>query len=404
MREITKYSFQLGSFSLLVGLSFSEAMISIGVALIFLSGILNWKNTLHALSKNIPAQLLVLLFFLHFLSSFYTSDVLILWDEVRIKLPLFMLPIGMILSGQIEKKELKLLYLIFSVAVNITAAFSLWNYIQHYEEIQIMISHSKPVPIFGDLSHIYFSVMLALSIFSGITTFLFFRRKSTLIAYFALFLGIFSFASLHILSARTGIVSFYLSTGLLAFIYFLQQKKYLLLLGAFVGAFSMGILAYFAVPSLHNRVDNTLMDLRAIKTGEENINHLSLGMRFVAWDNAIEIIKENPIFGTGAGDAQSEMNRKYITNHPEIQQVNWLLPHNQLLEFGITFGLIGVITYLLAFLFPIPEAIRQKNYALLFIIFLVLTANLAEAMLERQVGVSMLPFFFLLNLPKSRQA
>lgn len=117
--------------------------------------------------------------------------------------------------------------------------------------------------------------------------------------------------------------------------------------------------------------------------------------RLEIWESVLELSLENPIFGTGIGDSNSELLKKFEDNkHQNFKKSNYNA-HNFFLEVLLSMGLTGLIVFLGIYFFAALIAVKQQNNILL--LFLILTAiNLFfESMLNRIAGVIFWSFFML---------
>lgn len=128
-------------------------------------------------------------------------------------------------------------------------------------------------------------------------------------------------------------------------------------------------------------------------------------MRFMIWDSALELIKEKPVFGTGTGDVQDELQFVYIKN--ERVSLTYFAntrfnAHNQFLESTIALGFIGLLIFGWGIIVAIKKAYKSKNALFFVFITLFIVSCLTESMLERQNGIVFFAFFnsfLILNNP-----
>ena len=125
----------------------------------------------------------------------------------------------------------------------------------------------------------------------------------------------------------------------------------------------------------------------------DNSKDGSFVSRIHIWKAAINIIKQNFLFGVGPGDTNSEltdMYEKFNYKAPVFRKSN---AHNQYLETFIDTGILGFL-FLIVLLF-LPFFIRSKN-AFVFSLFLFIMAFnfLFESMLNTRAGVIFFGFFY----------
>ena len=122
-----------------------------------------FKRFLH----NKIALVLVSLYLLHVVGLLYTSDFAYAMKDLRVKLPLLVLPLVLSSVKPLEKRWRDLLMLVYVAAVFIATCISFWTYIQHdYQDIR---------EISRFISHIRFCLNIVLVI--GIIGYYLFTRK-----------------------------------------------------------------------------------------------------------------------------------------------------------------------------------------------------------------------------------
>ena len=125
-----------------------------------------------------------------------------------------------------------------------------------------------------------------------------------------------------------------------------------------------------------------------------NPNGHSLLQRIESWKTAGQIIKENWIFGVGAGDVADKFEQKYKENKSMLIAENRIRAHNSFLTYWLSFGIIGLVlfTYIQYSFFQFEW--RNVNYLGLLFIGLSLISFLLEDTLETQTGVTFFAFFY----------
>ena len=125
-----------------------------------------------------------------------------------------------------------------------------------------------------------------------------------------------------------------------------------------------------------------------------NPNGHSLLQRIESWKTAGQIIKENWIFGVGAGDVADIFEQKYKENKSLLIAENRIRAHNSFLTYWLSFGVVGLIlfSYIQYSLFQVEW--RNVNYLGLLFIGLSLISFLLEDALETQTGVTFFTFFY----------
>lgn len=361
-------------------------------------------NILANLKKIItpPTLLFVLLWLWLLASGLYSEDTKTWWSISSRKMTLLLLPIGMGIYNRMTRKQLWGVLFFFHAVITFFSVASSINYILHYKEINYCLLASKSVPVWPNtdcnmpegigITHIYFGVLMSFAIITAVYYLLkekeviFFRWERKLMAGLV---GL-NFILIHLLSARTGLVALYGGLGLLALnaVWKYRKKTWVWLL---LAALPLApIAAYWLVPSFQNKMTNTVRDLEIRKQGGD-INHRSFLMRLEAWNTGLDIIKEHPLTGVGAGDLDAEMAARYDKNNSPLWKENRVMPHNQFIENAVQMGLGYVVLLLITIFWPLLNYKRTNplQWALAFMFFF---AMCFESTLERQIGVTLFPF------------
>ena len=386
----------------LAGLSTSKALQSISFAMLGAAGL--WQIVLHKGLKTLREPryiiLLALPLVLSILAYFYTDTAL--WArDVRAKILFLVLPLGLYLLPPFSRWQYRFLFAVFVPVQTIVASASVAGYLMNFEEVQADIRHNSNIDIIGNMSHIYFGLLLALSII--ICFFLVFDTKKYLWkgerTYF-LILGLINLIFLHILTSRTGLVSFYLACLFLAFVISYRKKALHWLLVVIGGGFLILFLSYQYIPSFRQRANVTHWDLDMyVKQESQFFSQSSLSMRLIAWQVGWKIFASHPLTGVGIANLETAMKQGYISDFPEIAEDRTLAnAHNQYLEYMIGFGVGGLLVLLLLLVYPFTQSHWKMSLLSLTFLLMLSCGMVFEAFLERQVGICTF-LLFVLVLP-----
>lgn len=374
------------------GLLFSRAMLSVGVVLLLLSVLFTGRNDLLPNLKStkflIPAAFLLLTI----LDYLRTQSVDLWQKDAEMMLMWSMLSLTfLILSKQTIIAQVRLLRLIFILLVVLVNLLSIANYLQNREAIDALLLQSKHIPIIGGMHHIYFGIVNAALLIILISEALLYDRKNEGIALTQKLewtAGIIILISMHVLSSRTGLFSFYIVLFfVLIYTGISLPDKRKLVVRIIVPAILIPLISFSALSSFRNKIANTIEDFRATEKGGEDINFKSMGMRMEAWKVSLELIRKSPFIGVGAGNAEDALQKQYIEHKTLLIQENRIGPHNQFLEFGIKHGLIGILLLLFLFALLMIDAIQAKKLVIIGLTTLFFVSFLLESVLERQHGV-----------------
>jgi hypothetical protein len=109
---------------------------------------------------------------------------------------------------------------------------------------------------------------------------------------------------------------------------------------------------------------------------------------------ALQIIKQNGLFGVGVGDVQLEFNKQYEINHTKLKKEHWLRAHNQLITIWLTIGVLGFIIILYILLEPFFN--KNISYPTLIVMVTLIFGFLTQDILETQAGVTLFAVFYAL--------
>lgn len=388
--------FLLASALCLLTFQFARALTSVSIGLLLISAIwaaIESPEKRKSTFRNPLFLLCALFFFLLLLDGLKQVDHQAWSDELVRKSGIFIIPFAVLMHSDTKPRSIRMVMAGFAITMAASAGASSINYFLHMDEINPLLLQSKHVPLIADVHHIYFGLFLAVS---TIVTFWLHKTAEQSWKKWWLIVLIIEFVSLHILSSRTGLISFYAGVYLMALIYIIRSRNVRLRLGILAGLILLPVLAVLLSPSLRHKISNTREDLESIETGGDDINFKSFAMRMEAWKMSIELIKEKPLQGVGATNLEAEMAGMYEEQNTQLYEENRVGPHNQILESTIAHGIIGGLVVLAIFLVPFGH--RDKFGIEFAGIWAVLgTAMLVESVFERQLGIVLFGFFYFLS-------
>ena len=378
-----------------IGFVCSRALVSIGMVAVLVSSFLynGFGETLKKYFRQKELLFLSIFFWIVFLSGIYSEDKTSWLNWVRIKLPYIALPIAFASKKRIEEQKFIALLYGFIIILFISVVAVLTNYFLNYENITESFSRGNAIPM--PYSHIRYTLMLVFAFFCS--WFLLDRKKflfSSNEKLFQIFLLVFLFVALHILSVRSSLLALYIGILFLLLRLIVVQKKFV------VGLVSLFILtlapfiAYKFVPSLQNKIGYMSYDYNTFKSGE--VRNLSDGVRIISMQEGLEIAKQNLWLGVGAGDLKTEMNKFYNKHYPQLADSDHKLPHNQLIWTLATTGVVGLALFLFAFSFSLLVNANYKHWLLVVLHLILFSSFFTEATLEEQMGTGFYLIFLLL--------
>jgi len=363
---------------------FSPALASIFTGISVLVAIGLSYNRISWLSTSICFTAFVYILFLNFYHTQFTNfDI----NRIVIYAPLLFVPVLFHTFKEFEISK-PFLYLVSFPPLWIVIA-SVMNYFKHYEFLSQMVLESKPLPLFSSVYHIEFSFILT-SVLLFLGMFLWRNLNDwrsnvdLLVIFLMLFLG------MHILSARTGLLAFWISVLVWAI---LEGHKYLIQYWKMVTLGMLGlILMSLFTPSIKNRILNTYEDLNAV-ISRQDLNHKSFGQRWEAWRASSVIIKDNVLWGVGSEQKEDALIEGHQLIGSTVDIENQVQPHNQWIQWVLEWGLMFL---LFPFILLIWGLISHRSLPIYLSIMAIFVATQFESLLERQSGV--LAVLFLLGV------
>lgn len=396
------FRFKLALWSLLAiiaGMFVSRAMMSIGMILIGLQFFLkpDLAGTFRIYYKDKVLSLLSLVFLCYLLTIFYTEHKEDFWPRLSIKLPLLFMPLGFAALKEMSARYFQHALYFFLLFSLVTAAISVGLFITNYEVITENYKHAKVIPNIFNISHIRFSLMLVIAVFSA---WYLYAEKYWLVKpierYLILGGGIFILGFVHLLSVRSGLLAFYASCFVITVSGMFLYKKYLLGAGLLLLILLMPLLAYYTVPTIQNKVYYMALDVSRFFKGK-GAAHWSDGNRLLSIQIGIELGNEHPLTGLGIGDVEKDMSAYYLKNHSDIPKDYHLIPHNQFVYVYTACGIIGLAVFLVVTLYPFFLSITYRSIVFLTLLVSIFTSYLSEATLENQLGVCLFITFYLIG-------
>lgn len=122
----------------------------------------------------------------------------------------------------------------------------------------------------------------------------------------------------------------------------------------------LGLLGYFFIEPIHQRLWMIYSDLSLFSSGHENT---SIGIRLQLWNAAFHLIAQNPVFGVGAAGFANAMDglsaSGFIT--PVAAGLGKGEVHNEILAHTVRFGIFGLASILAVYFVPFAIFLRAAR-------------------------------------------
>jgi O-antigen ligase len=368
------------------GLLSTSVIIFIALSIIFYGkdGWKEWKNSIWLMG-------LVVLFMVPFLSRIWSDDHYQWWRTMQTKIPLLLLPFCAAAMMKIPKQIHRLLLAVLVLISFIATLFSYWTFFSGNDVMDDYLK-AKVVQVPMSNDHVRFAWLLLVMYiflidewmgekFEGI------GWNKWMIALLAVYFAIY----FHVLATKTGLLGFYL-VSVMALIKY-GKRKYFLPAG--MALLCLPLLAWALVPSFRNRVKFVVWDYQNYSRGNYT-EGLSDAPRILSYKAGMQIVREHPLSGTGAGDVLHDSEEWYAAYADYLKPYERLLPSNEILYYSCAAGIIGGGIALCIFLYPFFMKMHRHYFSWISFHAVALMGFLYEIGLEVQYGVFIFGFMGIL--------
>ena len=354
-----------------------------------------WKNLQGLLNFKTPLLWMMMFYFFICISMFWTQNMPVGWFELQQKLSLLIIPI-LVYSNKIEfTKKLKSVLLIFVAAVFLASCAAIVRgFYLKYSHFPLLEKNGF-LPFYSEFypqMHIaYFAFYVA---FASILVLYFFYqeiKKLLKIIYASMF--IFFLIPIYYLSSKACFLAYLIMLGISCTIAILKsnQRVFFSILAVLLLVVSLFFIQNN--PRIYSLKKMGSELLHPQKSNPEVSSDMSNGQRIYVIKSSIEVIKNNFLFGVGAGDVIDAMEQQYLHNNYKVLAEKKLNCHNQFLESWVELGIIGFILFLLITLGTLIFAACKRDFLLfIFMIGFIIMAN-TESFLNHQAGVVFFTLF-----------
>lgn len=375
----------------------AEALISIAFIALVCNAVLNrqlpqlWKQFIRH-----PALLGITgIFLVYALSGIYSENTAYFFRRLRTSLPLLLLPFAILSIPRLGPRPYYgSLYLFFLLTL-VTCLAVVYSYLTDYATITALYKKGQVMPT--PMRHIRFSLTVALAVAAGF--YLSARRfwwRHPAERYLLLGGSLFMAAFLHLLAVRSGLLALYLMAGYALIRLIILRRQFLAGAGVLLVAAGLAYAAFQYVPTLQNKVRYTRYTLHLLTHGGE-VKELSDSQRLGSIKAGLAMAEDHPWLGVGLGDIRHAAEAFYEVHAPGLAG-RQLLPHNQyIFVLGAT-GLLGLIYFLIATIFPLLYRQGYEDAFWTAFHLMVLSSFMVEHTLETQFGLTLYLLFALMGI------
>ncbi len=378
-----------------VGLLFSRAILSMSMIGAIAIGILSVKSlklSWAGLKKHPVFLIGAFLFVYHLLSFFWVKDVGLWQEDIQLKIPLLLFPFAM-LAFPIQDKRFQVnALMIMQIVLTAGILYSFNFLIQEWEQFK-QGKHFR-----GPVENDYLRFAMALILTMNISIYQNFLKVNQAIkgAKFrktiSVVFVVLTFAYLHIQSSKLGLLGLYALIVFLGIGFFKSKWGNKRFYTITISLVVLMLLAAKFLPVFNHQFSRIEKEYVVWKNNDvANYNDpdvTSFVPRLISYQIAVDLMKERPLLGVGAGGVFPAMQEVYAEKYPDLRLV--ITPHNQPLNTGVALGFVAGFLMLIMLFYPLLKGgtVFERANALVLIV-----ACMVEAMLEIQNGLFIYLFF-----------
>lgn len=385
-KDLNFYFSLMIMFSLPLSLEISNFCIGLFILNWILEG--NFSQKLFIIRNNFYVWILTFPFFFYAISLSYTSNLKEGFSSLEGLLSLVLFPI-ILSTNTFNRRKIRIIFKVFILSCLIASLFCLIYSLSNpfYTDVKFSEvdwahfswSLTRSLDFHAPYFSMYIVFCIFLSVYLGGINFNY-KNKSKNVGWLLLVVYLFTFAAL--LSSRTALFSLLIISFFSIIKLGKAMSKIMEMAVVIILLLTFGYIAYQHVPYLKKRTDSI-----------SSIQGLKNNPRFYTFQAGLSTIKKNIVFGVGIGDVKDQLLEEYDKLNFKEGYNNKYNTHNQFLETFATIGIIGLISFLMALLYPFIKAVQMKEYLYIAFISLFVLCCLTEVILNRQKGVVFYSFF-----------
>jgi hypothetical protein len=343
---------------------------------------------------NIKVLVFLGFYFLYVFGYFYSKNTEVASSLLERNLSWLILPGFIYFFIDIDIKEKRKLLFFFAVATHVFAAFYLITaFFRYFKTDEVSVFYYRELTKIMDFHPIYFAMYLlfALAIFSRG----YFKKYYKISFKIILLLTIFDALMLGFLSSKNVLAVFIISLCIIIWKY-LKTKNKIIIVPVIIGLI---VVSLFSFKGTTKRIhDEVFSKWELLSQDQFKYNDAFTGttLRLITWKFVVKkMFSDNHyLTGVGSGDGQDFINDVYKEHNMDAAGYLNFNMHNQILEYFVKFGLLGVIYFLVLLIISFKAALKTKDTLYVFFLILFLTISITESNLEVQRG---LIFFMVFN-------
>ena len=355
-----------------------------------------WKQLNGFFDLNNLGFWMVSLYVYILISMLWTQNVKAGKFELEQKLSFLIIPILVYSNQAIIKRNFKNICNVFILSNCIASIFMITRgFMLLQSNADCIHDHSGYLPFYSDFSsflHVaYASFYIAVSLLLCIN--FIFETSDEVYKYIYGLAFLILLIAFYYLSSK-GVFAAFAFMILVNFIYIFWQSKNKWRIGIFaILIIILSIIGFRNNPRIYSvkKMITEVIDTR--KADPNASSDISNGQRIYVIKSGLKVIRNNFLFGVGAGDVIDEMESQYVKSNYKVLAQKKLNCHNQFIEFFVELGVFGFIMFMTILIISMLIAIKNRNIILIsFIVGFVVVAN-TESFLNHQAGIVFFTLF-----------
>ncbi|KRP10021.1 MAG: hypothetical protein ABR94_09005 [Sphingobacteriales bacterium BACL12 MAG-120802-bin5] len=335
-----------------------------------------WRH----LRQSIPVLTGALLYVAALLAWWVSTDKATAADDLRVKLPLLIMPVIFTLVRPLKEQEWKLLLWLFVIAclafIGTAIGIASWKWLTtgynafNYKRlVAFTIIHPAYLGMF-----INFAICILLTGWLGYKGSI---RASTTFTFLAV--AVF-FIFLMMLTAKNAVLFALIAALVTAYIY--ARRTGQLVRAAWISSAALIIFIVFLLVNPYTR-ERFSMLYRFNDVSYDN----SVNSREETWRSATQLMQTMPWYGVGSGEVQTLLNERHTANSFELGVEEQHNAHNQYFQTLLESGIPGLLLLLIVLGYGFYSARRSRQSLYTAFLLLFCFSILTESMLETQNGI-----------------
>ena len=348
------------------------------------------KKGLQRMTQNTWSYVLLLFFFIHVLSYFFSINKTDALNAIEIKLSFFAFPV-LIYSSNYNDIQIKKIIISFVSGCVLVSVINIFRacFLYFFQDFNAFF--------YSEFSYFmhpsYFAMYL---IFAQLIIILFYPKWLSHLSNLNIKIGFMSMIfliTIFLCSSKMGLITAFLLLPLTLSVVLYHKGYQKIIIGLLIGLIVLIGLAYKLFPTPFERMKQAFkVTSSAQKIDKTDVE--STAVRILIWKESIKLIENNVMFGTSVGDANDKLIEAYKLEGLEGALIKKLNAHNQFLQTFIGTGIIGFVLLLLMTIGALIYSFVKKNYILSLFSILIIFNFLVESMLQAQAGFIFFAFFF----------